>query len=61
MSWSYSCPHCKGILNRNETIMLQGTCGSDEIVIGLNRAAAEFAEASIDAWERILGFIEAHR
>lgn len=36
MSWSYSCPHCRAILNRNETIMLQGTCGSEEIVIGLH-------------------------
>ena len=26
-----------------------------------DRAAAEYADASADAWERILGFIEAHR
>ena len=36
MRWSYSCPHCQGVLNRDETILLHGKCGAEEIIIGLH-------------------------
>jgi len=36
MRWSYSCPHCHGVLNRNETIMLNATRGEEEMMIGFH-------------------------
>lgn len=36
MRWSYTCPHCRGVLNRDETIMLTASSGDDEIIIGLH-------------------------
>jgi hypothetical protein len=36
MRWSYSCPHCRATLNREETIMLNATCGSNRIMIGFH-------------------------
>lgn len=36
MRWSYSCPHCGGVLNRERSIMLVATHGEQRIVIGLH-------------------------
>lgn len=36
MRWSYSCPHCGGILNRENSIMLIGTHDNDRIIIGFH-------------------------
>jgi len=34
--WSYTCPHCRAVLNRDDTIMLNASCGDEEIIIGLH-------------------------
>ena len=36
MRWSYSCPHCSGILNRDNSIMLIGTHGGERIIMGFH-------------------------
>jgi len=36
MSWSYTCPHCQGVLNREETIILNATCGEEQMMIGFH-------------------------
>ena len=36
MKWSYTCPHCRGVLNREETIMLNASCGEEQIIIGFH-------------------------
>lgn len=42
MRWSYSCPHCRGILNRENSIMLIGARGEDRIVIGFHPAPGNY-------------------
>ena len=42
MRWSYSCPHCHGILNRQNSILLVGTHGEDRIIIGLHPAPGNY-------------------
>ena len=42
MRWSYSCPHCGGILNRENSIMLIGTRGEDRIIIGFHPAPGNY-------------------
>jgi len=42
MRWSYSCPHCSGILNRDDTIMLIGTQDEDRIIIGFHPAPGNY-------------------
>jgi len=41
--WSYSCPHCKRILNRDRSIMLIGTHGDEEIMFGFHPAPGNYA------------------
>ena len=36
MRWSYTCPHCRNILNRDETIMLNATRDEEQILIGFH-------------------------
>lgn len=36
MGWSYTCPHCQGVLNRDKTIILNATCGEEQIMIGFH-------------------------
>lgn len=36
MDLSYRCPHCESVLNRNTTIMLYGSCGGEQIMIGFH-------------------------
>lgn len=42
MRWSYSCPHCSGILNRENSIMLIGTHDDDRIIIGFHPAPGNY-------------------
>ena len=36
MRWTYSCPHCRAMLNPGETIVLIGECGPHRILIGFH-------------------------
>ena len=42
MRWSYSCPQCHGILNRENFIMLIGTHGGERIIIGFHPAPGNY-------------------
>ena len=42
MHWTYSCPQCRAVLNRDETIMLHGSCGEEEIIIGFHPAPGNY-------------------
>jgi len=42
MRWSYSCPHCNGILNRQNSILLVGTRGEDRIIISFHPAPGNY-------------------
>jgi hypothetical protein len=42
MRWSYSCPHCNGILNRQNSVLLVGTHGEDRIIIGFHPAPGNY-------------------
>ncbi len=36
MSWNYACPHCKAMLNPNDTVNLVAAFDSKRVLIGLN-------------------------
>jgi hypothetical protein len=36
MSWSYSCPHCRGMLNPHETIILIGEHAGRRVLVGFH-------------------------
>jgi hypothetical protein len=42
MRWNYSCPHCSGILNRDNSIMLIGTHDGEEIMMGFHPAPGNY-------------------
>jgi len=42
MRWNYTCPHCSGILSRENSIMLIGTRGEDRIIIGFHPAPGNY-------------------
>ena len=42
MRWNYSCPHCAGILSREDSIMLIATHGEDRIIIGFHPAPGNY-------------------
>ena len=42
MRWSYTCPHCSGILNRDSSIMLIGTHGGERIIMGFHPAPGNY-------------------
>jgi len=42
MRWNYSCPHCRGILSREDSIMLIGTHGEDRIIFGFHPAPGNY-------------------
>lgn len=42
MRWSYSCPHCKGILNCENSIILIGTRDEERIIIGFHPAPGNY-------------------
>ncbi len=36
MRWTYACPHCRAMLNPDETVVLIGECGPHRILIGFH-------------------------
>lgn len=51
MRWSYTCPFCREVLNRNDTIMLTAICGDDEIMIGLHPRPGNYEVATPPGFE----------
>ncbi|MEJ2188181.1 MAG: hypothetical protein P8Y93_01980 [Acidobacteriota bacterium] len=36
MNWTYSCPHCKALLNPDDTIVLRAECGDRKLLVGFH-------------------------
>jgi len=36
MDLSYRCPHCRSVLNRDSTIMLEASCGDEQMTMGFH-------------------------
>ena len=36
MRWTYACPHCRAMLNPDETIVLIGECGPHRVLMGFH-------------------------